>query len=235
MFASVIICDDHPIFRDGIKASLAELFDDLDIRETNHLRELQDALEQAVPHLLLLDVFFPGLNPESGIRELRQRCPWMKILLVSMLTKQGAIERLMEAGADGFVSKTAPPGSLKLALQDLVKGHRPIYLPQIEDDDVLPSGNMVDNLPTRQAQVLHYICLGMTNKEMALEMDLSASTVRAHVSALFSKLGVNNRTEAASYGVRYGVLAYSGSHMEYCRFIGPQKDEAVTEDARTAP
>lgn len=231
MLASVIICDDHPIFRDGIKASLNAVFDELEIRETNHLHELQEALTESVPHLLLLDVFFPGLEPETGIRELRENYPWMKILLISMLTKQGAIQRLLNAGADGFVSKTSPPGSLKLALQDLVSGQNPIYLPQEEDHDDLPSGNMVDNLPTRQAQVLHYICLGMTNKEMAAEMDLSMSTVRAHVSALFAKLGVNNRTEAASYGVRYGVLAYSGSHKEYCRFIGPRKNGADVERA----
>jgi len=232
MFASVVICDDHPIFRDGIKVSLEALFDDLEIRETNHLQELNEALSESVPHLLLLDVFFSGLEPEPGIKELRQAYPWMKILLISMLTKKGAIERLMNAGADGFVSKTAPPGSLQLALADLLNGERPIYLPQTEDADILPSGNMVDNLPVRQAQVLHYICLGMSNKEMASEMDLSASTVRAHVSALFGKLGVNNRTEAASYGVRYGVLAYSGSHKEYCRFIGP-KTEADLGKSRT--
>ncbi|GLQ21371.1 LuxR C-terminal-related transcriptional regulator [Algimonas porphyrae] len=233
MFSSVIICDDHPIFRDGIKVSLQAVFDTLEIRETNHLQELNAALSDSVPQLLLLDVFFAGLEPEPGIRELRQTYPWMKILLISMLTKEGAIERLLNAGADGFVSKTAPPGSLELALRDLLNDKRPIYLPQ-SDDAVLPSGNMVENLPTRQAQVLHYICLGMSNKEMAVEMGLSASTVRAHVSALFGKLGVNNRTEAASYGVRYGVLAYSGSHKEYCRFIGPQRDENPDENASSA-
>lgn len=230
MALSILIADDHPIFRDGVKSAVRTALADCVIAQAGTLEELDEALKRNVPNLLLIDIFFPGMDAEDGIAALHRAHPFMGIMVISMLTKTGAIGRLFRAGADGFVSKTAPSGSLRKALLEVMSGENPVYLPQERENDspILPKGNMVDSLPPRQAQVFHYVCLGMTNKEIANELELSHSTVRAHVSALFAKLDVSNRTELASYGVRFGVLAYSGSHRQYCKFIGPQKQEAAS-------
>lgn len=231
MALSILIADDHPIFRDGVKSAVRTVFTDCEIDQAGTMDALDAALRRSVPNLLLIDIFFPGMDAEDGISELRRTHPFMGIMIISMLTKPGAIGRLFRAGADGFVSKTAPSGSLASALKELMSGNQPVYLPDSGEEETasLPKGNMVDSLPPRQAQVFHYVCLGMTNKDIAKELGLSHCTVRAHVSALFAKLGVSNRTELASYGVRFGVLAYSGSHKKYCRFIGPQKEQLANQ------
>jgi DNA-binding NarL/FixJ family response regulator len=204
---SAIIADDHPIFRAGLKVTLADLFIGVDIREAGDMKRLNKILRQTPADLLLLDVFFPGLEPEAGIKELRRKFPLMAILIVSMLTGQAAIERLMRAGANGFVSKSSPPESIQKGLAAVMEGERIIYLSrQGRRRQVNTSGNLVEGLPPRQMQVLHLICLGLSNKEIARDLDLSLSTVRAHISALFQKLDVSNRAAAASYGALYGVL-----------------------------
>ena len=204
---SAIIADDHPIFRAGLKVTLADLFVDVDIREAGDMKRLNKILRQAPADLLLLDVFFPGLEPEAGIKELRRKFPLMAILIVSMLTGQAAIERLMRAGANGFVSKSSPPESIQNGLAAVMEGERIIYLPvQGRRRQINTNGNLVAGLPPRQMQVLHLICLGLSNKEIARDLDLSLSTVRAHISALFQKLDVSNRAAAASYGALYGIL-----------------------------
>ncbi|WP_299085259.1 response regulator transcription factor [uncultured Paraglaciecola sp.] len=203
----IIIADDHPIFRSGLQATISDVFGDVNIRQAGQMDGLRKHLKTDPADLLLLDIFFPGLEPEEMIKELRHAYPLMAILVVSMLIDTAAVERLLRAGANGFVSKTAPPKSLQNGLNEVMDGGRPVYLPQTGHAQAATSGDsVVKDLPKRQKEVLHLICLGLSNKEIARELHLSASTVRAHISALFRKLDVANRAAAASYGARYGVL-----------------------------
>jgi len=223
--ANFIVCDDHPIFRYGLKLLLDEMYPGSHIFEAGDMPELESAIARTVPDLILLDIFLPGLDPEVSLQSLRRRFPQLGILIVSMLTKRSAVERLFIAGANGFVAKTIERENIRRSVRDVRAGKRPIYLPpQTRSGALRPEDNPTDFLPPRQAQVLHLICLGMSNKEIAVELALSASTVRAHVSALFTKISVSNRTEAASYGIRLGLLAYTGSHRHYCDLIGPERD-----------
>jgi DNA-binding NarL/FixJ family response regulator len=175
---------------------------------------LRKHLADASADLLVLDVFFPGLEPEADVKQLRRDHPLMAILIVSMLTEKGAIERLLRAGANGFVGKSSEPDSLAKGLNEVMAGDRPVYLPRPgRGRRIASADNPVAALPPRQIQILRLICLGLSNKEIAAELNLSVSTVRHHVSALLQKLKVANRASAASYGVAQGVLA-STEHAE---------------------
>lgn len=212
---NIVIADDHPIFRSGLRAAMMNVWQQADIREAGSLSALRKQLVQRPADLITLDIFFPGLEPEEDIKSLRTDYPLMAILVVSMLTERGAVERLIRAGANGFVSKSAPPESMTLGLEEVMAGERPIHLPQTGRGRPTSSAdNPVDALPPRQKETLRLICLGMSNKEIARELGLSVSTIRAHVSALFQKLDVTNRTAAATYGINHGVLASSnkGDH-----------------------
>ncbi len=204
---NVIIADDHPIYRAGLKTTLTTVFEDVDVRETGHMDGLRKHLKSRCSDLLLLDIFFPGLEPEDGIAALRREHPLMAILIVSMLIDNGAVERILRAGANGFVSKTISPDHLEKGLREVMAGERPVYLPvPRRGRPMSASDNPIADLPRRQMEVLRLICMGLSNKEIARDLGLSISTIRAHVSALFRKLAVANRAAAASYGALYGVL-----------------------------
>jgi len=211
---NVIIADDHPIFRAGIRMTLTDTLGEVAIREAGDMMALRARLDDGAADLLLLDVFFPGLEPEADVKALRRAYPPMAILMVSMLTERSAVERLLRAGANGFVGKSAPPDSLARGLKEVMAGDRPVYMPSPGRGRRAASGDSpVAALPRRQIQILRLICLGLSNKEIAAELSLSISTVRHHVSALLRRLNVANRASAASYGVAQGVLA-STEHAE---------------------
>lgn len=204
----ILIADDHPIFRAGLKVTIEDSLGTVQFSEVGTAAAMFAELEKQAPDLLVLDVFFPGLEPEAHIQMLRAQYPLMAILIISMLTERSAVERLVRAGANGFVSKSIPPDDIKRAFQEVLEGERPVYLPQRGRGR--PSGGSddpIDGLPLRQRQVLELICMGLSNKEIARDLDLSVSTVRAHVSALLQKLGVSNRAAAASYGAAHAVLS----------------------------
>ncbi len=204
---NIIVADDHPIYRAGLKTILTDVFEDTEIREAGHMEQLAEHLASCSADLLLLDIFFPGFEPEDDIRQLRREHPLMAILMVSMLTDHGAVERLLRAGANGFISKTTSPDNLEKGIREVVAGERPVYLPAPKRGRPSQvSGDPVADLPRRQLEVLRLICMGLSNKEIARELQLSISTIRAHISALFRKLDVTNRAAASSYGTRFGVL-----------------------------
>lgn len=204
----ILIADDHPIFRAGLSAMLTDLIPEADISECSDGLALKAVLCRDSFDLLILDVFFPLLEPDTDVKNFRRDYPTLAILVVSMLTERTAIERLLRAGANGFVSKSAAPDLMSSGVQEVMEGERPIYLPSPGRGRPVKSGDSpVGNLPPRQMEVLRLICLGLSNKEIARELDLSASTVRAHISALFQKLGVSSRAAAASFGAAHGLWA----------------------------
>lgn len=207
---AILIADDHPIFRAGLQVTIRSIVEDADVREVGHTAAMMTALSKQAVDLLVLDIFFPGLEPEDHIWDLRAAYPFMAILVVSMLTDRSSVERLLRAGANGFVSKSADPKDIEQGFSEVLAGERPVYLPRRgRGRPAGEPGKTLSGLPQRQRQVLELICMGLSNKEIARELDLSVSTVRAHVSALLAKLGVSNRAAAASFGAAHAVLSTS--------------------------
>jgi len=204
---SVLIADDHPIFRAGLRFAVGEALGEATVREAGNVATMHKLLEDVPADLLLLDVYFPGLSAEADVTTLRRAYPLMAILVVSMLTDRATAERLMRAGANGFVGKAVPPEKLVVGIREVMEGGRPLYLPaQGRGRQTATADNPVNALPPRQLEVLRLITLGLSNKEIARELDLSLSTVGGHVSALFQALHVKNRAAAASLGIAHGVI-----------------------------
>jgi DNA-binding NarL/FixJ family response regulator len=211
MGTSVIIADDHPIFRAGLAATLERALPGASIRQAGDMAALRDLLRQDSADLVLLDIFFPGLEPLDDIRRLRAEHPLTAILLVSMLTERAAIERLLRAGANGFLSKSIEPDEMARGVTQAFNGERPVMLGSPGRNR---AADPVMRLPARQLEVLRLICMGFSNKEIARELKLSPATIRAHISALFHKLGVSTRAAAASYGAAHAVFG-SGENAKH--------------------
>lgn len=204
---SVLIADDHPVFRAGLSFAVGEALGDVVVREAGNVTTMHKLLDESPADLLLLDVYFPGLNAQEDVKALRRAYPLMAILVVSMLTERSTAERLMRAGANGFVGKSAPPEKLTGGIREVMEGGRPLVLPAAgRGRQPTSTTNPVNALPPRQLEVLRLITLGLSNKEIARELDLSLSTVRGHVSALFQGLQVKNRAAAAGLGIAHGVV-----------------------------
>ncbi len=204
----LILADDHPVFRSGMRSIATSVLGEVNLREAGTAALLKKQLDGAPADLLILDIFFPGLDPENDLKFFRATYSLMAILVVSMMSERSAVERLLRAGANGFVCKRCEPELMISSIRDVMDGKRPVCLPQTGPGRPTTSAdNPVSGLPPRQKDVLRLICFGLSNKQIARELDLSESTVRAHVSAVFQKLGVTNRTAAATLGVSQGALA----------------------------
>jgi two-component system nitrate/nitrite response regulator NarL len=203
---NVLVADDHPIFRDGLRSIINKIFENPSIAEAGDFMSVQKLLDDGfAPDLLVLDVYFPGFEVMRDLATLRHKLALTPIAVVSMLNDQDIVQTIMSKGVNGFVSKSVPPEIMATALKEIADGElivRQSSGPQITEsapEDPLAA------LSPRQHQVLTLICRGMSNKEIARSLDISPFTVRLHVSAMMAALHVNGRSAAAAFGSSRGL------------------------------
>lgn len=202
----IIVADDHPVFREGVRRIVRHLCPAAEIEEAGTLAELLAvARAGTVPSTIILDLLFPGLDPESSIGELRQEFARSSIIIVSMVDDRDVIDAVMAAGADGFIGKAVPPTEMEAAIDAIRNGefvvrHSPMTVPGTRSD-----GPALSALTLRQREVLRLIAEGRSNKDIARILDISPFTVRIHVSALLRALGVASRAAAAARAVEAGL------------------------------
>jgi DNA-binding NarL/FixJ family response regulator len=196
---SVLIVDDHPVVRQGLRA-LLEVQDDMTVAgEAGDGPAAISLAESLRPDIVLLDLKLPGMDGVAVLRPLR--AAGLRVLVLTSATEPTAAAAAVRAGAAGVVYKDIDPAALVRAIRSVHDGN---VLLAAEAVSSLVRGSRADTLTAREREVLAGIADGKSNREIARLLRVSEKTVKAHVSAVLAKLGVQDRTQAAVYAVRHG-------------------------------
>jgi NarL family two-component system response regulator LiaR len=206
---NVLIVDDHPIVRQGIKTILLT-FDDISvIGEAGNGKEALAFCQETQPDVILMDIVMPGMNGVEATRALVERYPQFKIIVLTSFPNLDHVQQTLEAGAVGYLLKDAPKEVVGDAIRSANAGGT-ILAP--EAAQALIKGKTTPQKPgydlsAREKEVLALVAEGLRNDEIAERLVISTNTVRKHVSACMSKLGASNRAQAAALAVRYQLVS----------------------------
>lgn len=200
----VLIADDHPLVRDGLRTVLAVALDRCELFEASDLDEVVRIIDREGDFdLVLLDLNMPGNNGFAGLSSLRARYPALPVVMVSATCDRQLVNDALRHGAAGFVPKSLPRGAIADALRQVLNGD--VYMPADLEDapaPATPTGEdqeilrRIETLTPQQRKVLELVVAGRLNKEIAYELDVTETTVKAHVSAILQKMRVFSRTQA---------------------------------------
>ncbi len=216
MKMTILLADDHALFRDGMHYVLRQLADDVEILDASSFSEMLKLAEgRSSINLVLMDLHMPGSNGPASVRTFNLKYPQVPLVVVSGSEQREDMERVMEYGAMGFISKMTSGKVMLAALRMVLDGG--IYLPpQLLQQSVEHMEQAVADkrsrrsnefgLTARQVDVLQYLSQGLSNKETALRMGLAEGTVKIHVAAIFQALHVSNRMDAVRAAQRLGML-----------------------------
>jgi DNA-binding NarL/FixJ family response regulator len=201
-----IVADDHPLFRNALRQTLEPHFPDVRIVEAGTLDEVVAAIEATEePDLVLFDLNMPGARGFSGLMYLRAQFPAVPVCVVSASEDHDTVRRSLALGATGFVPKSSSPAEIRQAIDAILDGGAwtpaGLELGGALDEDALAA--RLASLTPQQLRVLMMMGEGLLNKQIAYELSVSEATVKAHVSAVLQKLGVENRTQAVLAAGRF--------------------------------
>src|SRR5215213_10733357 len=197
----LVIADDHPLFRGALREAVTGLIERAEIAEAGTFEEVPKLLDRVGEvDLVLLDLSMPGVRGFSGLMFLRAQYPSVPVVVVSANDDPAVIRRCMEFGASGFIPKALGVDPIRAAISRVLTGG--IWTPpdvNLETATDPATAKLVQRLATltpQQVRVLMMLSEGLLNKQIAYELSVSEATVKAHVSAILQKLGVESRTQA---------------------------------------
>ncbi len=199
----ILIADDHPLFRSALQQALTlGLGDGVRLSEAASIAELEAQLTRTSDwDLVLLDLNMPGAYGFSGLVLLRGQYPQLPVVMISAQEDAAVVARSREFGASGFIPKSSSLETIQQAVRMVLDGD--VWWPSNIDDvaHVSPEAKAASaglaSLTPQQFRVLTMVCDGLLNKQIAYELSVSEATIKAHVTAIFRKLGVRTRTQAA--------------------------------------
>jgi DNA-binding NarL/FixJ family response regulator len=196
-----VIADDHPLFRGALREAVSGLFKHVEIGEAGAFEDVAALLDRGGEvDLILLDLSMPGVRGFSGLIYLRAQYPSVPIVVVSASDDPAVIRRCMDLGTSGFIPKTLGIEEMRAAIKRVLDGG--VWTPPDVDlgagSDAETANLMarLASLTPQQVRVLMMLSEGLLNKQIAYELSVSEATVKAHVSAILQKLGVESRTQA---------------------------------------
>lgn len=214
MAATILLADDHPIVRQGLR-HLLEGEPSLNIvGEASDGLQAVELIEKLRPNVLILDIMMPGLNGLEVLRQTRERSPATRSIVLSMQSADVYVVNALKAGALGYVLKETGPSELVDAIQQVIEGKR--YLsPRLSErliDVLLHSKeestlNPYETLTNREREILQMAAEGMTAPAIAKRLSISPRTAELHRGRMMKKLGLNNQTELVRYALKRGILS----------------------------
>lgn len=218
----VLIIDDHPLFRQGIRWSLEDAADIQVIGEAENGQEALKLTERLNPDVVLVDINLPGLNGLEVARVIKRRDPRMGIIVLSVYEDDDQLFQAIKVGAAAYSSKDVNPEELLLFIREVAKGkylindavlakpnvatrvlHQFRELAATEDEQTTA---LFAPLTSREIEILDCIARGLSNKEIANELSISGQTVKNHITSILSKLQVNDRTMAVIFAIKRGWI-----------------------------
>jgi len=211
---AVILADDHPLIRKAIKSILDEQ-DDIDV--VAEVGDGEGAIRLAAelyPDVVIMDISMPNMNGLEATRQIKVKCPDVAVLVLTVHSDNEHVFRIFEAGAAGYLTKSAFGDEVAQAVRAVVAGDAvlsPPILKQILKHafkySVKPIASDVgEKLTTRESDIFRLVARGMSNKDIANQLGISLRTVKGYLGNIFSKLEVNSRTEAVIKGFRSGII-----------------------------
>ncbi|PCF38998.1 response regulator [Staphylococcus delphini] len=200
----IALVDDHFIVRQGLEFLLSTQPQIEVVGSFGEGQALLDALatDQIEPELILVDLVMPEMNGITLIQKLKEQHADIKILVLTSYVDEEHVMSAMQAGADGYEMKDVEPEALMISIETVLQGDKVIHKDaQQVMDTVITKPHMLNKLSKRETEVLKEMAKGKTNKEIAETLFVSEKTIKTHVSHIFSKLEVTDRTQAAIYAM----------------------------------
>jgi len=206
----VLIVDDHPIVREGLRTLLRE---EHDIEVVGEAGDGISALGLAItlrPDVVLMDLVMPGLAGAEAIRKIKDSAKGVEVLVLTSFAEEGQVQQAVAAGAAGYVLKDVLKDDLLQAIRNAREG-KPWLHPEaqrqlMKSAGAAPASTALDALTPRERAVLENVGRGRSNREIASRLGISEGTVKGYVSGVLAKLGLADRTQAALYAVRHGLV-----------------------------
>ncbi len=207
----VMVVDDHPVVRQGLRSLLSNYPDLILVGEAAGSSDALDLAERVAPDVILLDIRMPEASGMETARLLCRQCPAAKILMLTSFDDQEYVAGALQAGAHGYILKSASDEMLVSAVRAVYRGER-VLSPSVMDRVVHEFTEYSRERAQRQAglsdderRILHMLAAGASNPKIAAEMYLSETTVKRKLQDIFEKLGVTTRAQAAAEAVRRGL------------------------------
>ena len=211
MAVKIMITDDHSMIREGLK-SLLELDGDIEvIAEAENGEECLQKLLTVKPDVLLLDINMPKMNGLEVLQNLKERKSKVKVLVLTVHNETEYLMKAVDIGINGYVLKDSESSELKKAIFAIAEGEnyiQPSLIPALNNKMIEKNEDelKIDSLTKREVQVLKELAVGKFNRDIAKEMEISERTVKNHISSIFKKLDVTDRTQAAVFAIKNNLI-----------------------------
>jgi len=209
----VLLADDHVLVRQGIRQFLEEAGDIEVVGEASNGEEALHLAEVHRPDLAVMDIHMPGGSGVEATRRIKERWPGMRVLVLTAYDDDPYVFALLQAGADGYVLKTASADELVRAVHSIHQGQSALspeiaakVIRQVKSGKPGAASDQVEPLTERELDVIRLAAQGKTNRQIGIELGISHRTVQGHLASIYGKLDVNSRTEAVTEALRRGWI-----------------------------
>ena len=200
----VVIADDHRLMLDGIRRALETDGGFEIVGETQNGTHVLPLVSSMKPDLVLLDVRMPHMDGLACLDEIHKRFPEMKVVMLSASTSQDLVDAALRRGASAYISKSVDPIDLPSTLRQAIEGN--VFSASTVSPEADATGAKAAGLTDRETAILKALARGLSNDEIAKELWVAQQTVKFHLTNIYRKLGVKNRTEATRFAYQQGLV-----------------------------